>query len=170
MRNAARLASLVIAAGAAFVAQPVGAVTQTATVNASVVKPLELTRIQDLDLGTISLTPGTWSGATVGISRAGVLTCANPNFVCSGTAQVAIYNVVGTNKGVVLIHAPNVTLVNQADTTKALTLVVDAPASVTLTNSGQPGVNFPIGGSITVSGSTAGGDYQGTFNLTVEYQ
>jgi Domain of unknown function (DUF4402) len=161
---------LVVVAGAAFVARPAGAVTQTAAVNANVVKPLVLTRIQDLDLGTISLTPGTWSGATVSLSRAGVRACANPNLVCSGTAQVAKYNVVGTNKGVVLIHAPNVTLVNLTDPTRTLTLVVDSPASVTLTNSGQPGVDFPIGGSITLNGSTAGGDYQGTFNVTVEYQ
>jgi hypothetical protein len=170
MRHPARLLWLVLAAGAACLARPADAVTQTAVVSASVQKPLELTRVQDLDLGTISLNPGAWSGATVSLSRTGVRTCANSNIVCSGAAKVAIYNVVGSNKGVVLIHAPNVTLVNQADATKTLTLAVDAPASVTLTNSGQPGVNFPIGGSITLSGSTAGGDYQGTFNVTVEYQ
>jgi len=85
----------------------------------------------------------------------GVQTCALP--ICS-------------NKGVVLIHSPNVTMVNQVDPTKTLTLVVDAPASITLPNSGQPGVNFSIGGSISVSGSTASGDYQGTFNVTAEYQ
>ena len=170
MRNSARLLSFAVLVAAVALPRPASAVTQTAAVNASVVKPLELTRIQDLDLGTITLTPGTWSGATVSLPRTGVRTCANPNLVCSGSAQVAIYNVVGTNRGVVLIHAPNVTMVNQVDLTKTLTLVVDAPASVTLTNSGQPGVNFSIGGSITLSGSTAGGDYLGTFNVTVEYQ
>jgi hypothetical protein len=170
MRHPARLLSLAIAAGSVLVARPAAGATASATVNASVVKPLELTRVQDLDLGTITLTPGSWSGVTVSLSRAGVRTCANPNLVCSGTARAAIYNVVGSNKGVVLIHAPNVTLVNQADPTKSLTLVTDAPASVTLPNSGQPGVNFSIGGSISLSGSTASGDYQGIFNVTAEYQ
>ena len=76
----------------------------------------------------------------------------------------------GSNKGLVRISTPNVTLVNQNDPTKQLTLVVDAPAAVLLPNSGQPGVNFSIGGSITVNSTTAGGVYVGTFNLTADYQ
>ena len=170
MRSSARLLSLVIVAGMALAGTPALAVTQTAAVNANVVKPLELVRVQDFDLGTISLTPGSWTGAVVSLSQAGVRTCANPNLICSGAAQVAKYKVTGTNKMVVLIHAPNVTMVNQADASKTLTLVTDAPGQITLTSSGEPGITFPIGGRITLNGSTAGGDYQGTFNVTVEYQ
>ena len=62
------------------------------------------------------------------------------------------------------------TLVNQGDPTKTLTLVVDKPASVTLTNSGPPGTNFSLGGSITLSSTTTSGTYSGTFNVTVDYQ
>jgi hypothetical protein len=69
----------------------------------------------------------------------------------------------------VQITAPNVTLVNQSDPTKTLTLVTDAVASVTLTNSGPPGTNFNVGGSISLSSSTAAGTYSGTFNVTVDY-
>jgi Domain of unknown function (DUF4402) len=170
MRNPARLLSLAFIAGAAFIAPPAGAATQTAAVSATVAKPLELIRIQDLDLGTVSLNPGAWSGAAVSISQAGVRTCANPNIICSGTAQVAKYQVSGSNKMVVLIHAPNVTMVNQSDPSKTLTLVTDSPGQVTLPNSGNPGIIFPIGGTITLSGSTAGGDYLGTFSVTAEYQ
>ncbi len=170
MRSLAHPISLVIFAGAALFAPPARAVTQTAAVNANVVKPLELVRVQDFDLGTISLTPGSWTGAIVSISQAGVRSCANSNLVCTGSAQVAKYKVTGTNKMVVLIHSPDVTLVNQADASKTLTLVTDAPGQVTLTSSGEPGVTFPIGGRITLNGSTAGGDYQGTFNVTAEYQ
>ena len=97
-------------------------------------------------------------------------TCSNPNIVCSGTAQAAKYQVSGSNRMVVLIQAPNVTMVNQSDPSKTLTLVTNAPSQVTLPNSGNPGIIFSIGGTITVSGSTAGGDYQGTFNVTAEYQ
>ena len=153
----------------AVAATPAGAVTQTAAVNGTVVKPLELVRVQDLDLGTISLTPGTWS-ATVAISQAGVLSCTNPNMICSGVTQVAKYTVTGTNKMTVLIHAPNVTLVNQLDSSRTLTLVPDFTSPIALPNSGQPGVTFPIGGSITLTGSTASGDYVGTFDVTAEYQ
>jgi len=62
-----------------------------------------------------------------------------------------------------------VTLVNQSDSTKTLTLVVDAPASVVLPNSGQPGVDISIGGSVTINSTTAAGTYQGTFEVTVDY-
>ena len=170
MRNSARLLSLATVVGAALFARPAGAATQTAVINASVVKPLELTRVQDLNLGTITLLPGTWSSATVGISQSGVFTCPGARVVCTGTVQVAKYNVVGSNKGVVKITAPNVTLINQGNAAKTLTLVVDSPGTVTLTNSGQPGSNFPLGGTITISSTTAEGTYVGNFNVTVEYQ
>ena len=139
------------------------------TVQANIAKPLTLTWIQNLDLGTIVLGPGTWSNATVAISRAGVLSCANANITCTGAGQVAKYNVSGTNNQTVRISAPNVILTNQDDRTSTLTLVVDGPSSLVLTNSGQPGTDFPFGGSIVLSSSTPGGTYSGTFNVTVDY-
>jgi hypothetical protein len=60
-------------------------------------------------------------------------------------------------------------MVNQNDSNQTLTLVTDAPASVLLTNSGKPGLDFGIGGSITLSSTTAAGTYVGTFNVTVDY-
>ena len=137
---------------------------------ANIVKPLSLTSLQNLDLGTITLKPGTWSGATVGISRAGVFTCANTNLVCTGATQVATYNVTGTNNQTIRIAAPDVTLSNVADASKTLTLVVDNPGTVTLPSSGTKGLNFALGGSITLSSTAASGTYQGTFAVTVDYQ
>src|SRR5438876_986221 len=96
-------------------AEPARAATQVAQVNANVVKPLILTWLQNLDLGTITLGPGTWSGATVAITRAGVFSCTSANVTCTGATQVAKYNVSGTNNTSVRITAPNVTLVNQSD-------------------------------------------------------
>ena len=155
--------------GAALPTSALG-VTQNASVSATVVKPLTLTSLQNLNLGTITLQPGTWSGVTVGISRAGVLSCSSANVICTGATTVARYKVTGTNKQTVLINAPNVTMVNQSDPTKTLTLVLDSPRQVLLTSSGQPGVNFDVGGSIGLSSATATGNYSGTFNVTVEYQ
>lgn len=169
MRIVARIL-LLLAMSAATLPQPARAATQSATVNVNVVKPLILTWVQDLDLGTIALVPGSWSSVTVGISRAGVFSCPGANLVCTGAVQVAKYNVTGSNKGVVTITAPNVIMVNQADPSQSLTLAVDGPGSVTLPNSGQPGVTFPLGGSITLSSSTAAGVYRGTFSVTVDYQ
>lgn len=172
MRQKARRGSTALMMGcAAFAATPAHAASsQVATVSATVVKPLALSWVQDLDLGTIVLGPGTWSNATVGISKTGVFSCTNANVICSGATQVAKYNVQGTNNNTARVTAPNVTLTNQSDPTKTLTLTVDNPGSIPIPNSGQPGVNFSLGGSITVSSTTAGGVYSGTFNVTVDYQ
>jgi len=157
------------AAIAALAATAPARAAPVATVSATIIRPVEVTWLQDLDLGTITLGPGTWSGATIAINQAGVLTCTNPNVACTGPTKVAQYNVIGTNKQVLTINAPNVTLVNQRDPTKTLTLTVDKPTSITLTNSGQPGSNFSLGGSIVVSSTTPDGVYSGTFNVTVDY-
>ena len=148
---------------------PAGAATVTASVTASNVKPLVIAKLQDMNLGTVTLGPGVWNNATVALSQAGTLSCANANVVCSGATQVAQYNVQGSKQQVVNISAPNVTLVNQSDSTQTLTLVTDAPASLVLANSGFPGSNFSVGGSVTINSTTAAGTYVGTFNVTVDY-
>jgi hypothetical protein len=162
-----------VAAVAAAFAVVVGARAEAATVNAQVqakvVKPLAIEKRQDFDLGTIVLGPGSWSGAVVRLSQGGILICP-ANVTCSGATQVAIYNVAGTNAQTVVMNVPNVTLVNQSDSSKTLTLVPDSKPSVTLTNSGNPGTNVPIGGAVTVNSTTAGGTYVGTFNVTADYQ
>lgn len=148
---------------------PAGAATQIVQVNAQVSKPLTLTFVQNLDLGTVVLGPGTWSGATVGISRTGTFSCSNVNLTCTGATQVATYNATGSNGGTARITAPNVTLTNQSDPTKTLTLAIDNPGTVVFTNSGSKGVNFSLGGSISLSSATVAGVYSGTFNVTVDY-
>jgi hypothetical protein len=161
-------AAIVLAAAALLAAAPARA-APSVTVQANVVKPLILTWLQDLDLGSVVLGPGTWSGATVAISRSGAISCTNPNLTCTGATQAARYNVSGSNNRTVFISSPNVTMVNQSDPTKTLTLVVDNAGSVMLTNSGPPGTDFSLGGSITLSSSTESGLYSGTFNVTVDY-
>lgn len=153
----------------AWIGAPAQAATQSATINASVSKSLVLSSLQNLDFGTITLGPGTWSNASVSLSQGGALSCASANLICSGATQVAMYNVQGSNKQAVTISAPNITLVNQSDPTTSLTLVPDAPATVVLTSSGHPGVDFSIGGSVTLSSTTPAGIYVGTFNVTVDY-
>jgi len=170
MARQRRLMTLAAAGFAACCGMRADAATQNAQVTASITKPLTLTSLQNLDLGTITLKPGTWSGATVAISRAGVFSCNSTNLICTGATQVARYKVTGTNKQAVFITAPNVNLVNQADSTQGLTLVVDNPGQLLLTSSGEPGVNFDLGGSITLSSAAASGTYVGTFNVTVDYQ
>jgi hypothetical protein len=148
---------------------PAPAATVTAGVTANGVKPLLLAKTQDLDLGSVTLGTGVWSNATVSLSQAGVLSCANANITCTGATSVASYNVQGSKQNTVNISAPNVTLVNQSDSSQTLILVTDVPPSLVLANSGFPGSNFSIGGSVTLSSTTAAGTYVGTFNVTVDY-
>ena len=166
----ARIIAIAAAATVAGALAPAAnAASVTAQAKAKVLKPLTISSLQDLDLGTVTLGPGNWSGATITLSRAGVLTCAG-SVICSGATQVAEYKVTGSNKQTVVINAPDVTLVNQDNATKTLTLIVDAPETVLLTNSGPVGTTFPIGGSISVDSTTADGEYLGTFEVTAEYQ
>ncbi len=159
---------IIFALAVSLVSAPARA-APSVTVQANVVKPLILTWLQNLDLGSVVLGPGTWSGATVAISRSGVFSCTNPNLTCTGATQAAKYNISGSNNRTVFISSANVTLVNQGNPAKTLTLVVDNPGSVMLTNSGPPGTDFSLGGTITLSSTTEGGTYSGTFNVTVDY-
>lgn len=163
------LVSVLVTISSAGIAARAHAATQTAKVTAKVVKPLVLTKVQDLNLGTVTLTPGVWSNAKISISQAGSFTCGSANVVCTGVPMPATYNVQGSKQQTVQISAPNVTLINQNDATQTLTLVTDAPATITLANSGFPGSNFSIGGSITLNSTTVPGTYVGTFNVTVNY-
>ncbi len=162
-RVAALLASLI--AGSS----PLAAATQNASVNANALKPLVLTKLQDLNLGTVTLGPGVWSNATVSLSRTGVFSCGSANLTCTGATTVAQYNVQGSKQQPIRISAPNVTLINQSDSSQSLLLTVDSPGSVTLPNSGANGLDFSLGGSVKLNSTTPGGIYVGTFNVTVDY-
>ncbi|MBA2467089.1 MAG: DUF4402 domain-containing protein [Sphingomonas sp.] len=163
LRTAAAVAALALGATPALAANA----TQNATATARIIKPLSLTSKQNLDLGSITLVGS--GSTTVGLSRAGVFSCPVGNVTCSGTTQVAVYTVTGTNNQSVTVTAPDFELVNQADNTLKLMLDVDAPATVPLGNSGSSGTDFPIGGAVTVSGATSEGTYVGNFVVTVNY-
>lgn len=168
LRTMAAVAALALTATPAFAAPT--SPNQNATATARIVRPLVLTWVQDLNLGTILLSgAGAWGGAVVGVSQAGVLNCANVNVTCSGAVQAARYNVRGTNNQLVTVTAPNVTLTNANDPTQTLLMTVSSPGTVMLTNSGAPGVDFNLGGSISVASTTVDGIYSGTFNVTVDY-
>ncbi|HVL78344.1 MAG TPA: DUF4402 domain-containing protein [Sphingomicrobium sp.] len=159
---ATAVAGIAMTAAPALAANP----DQNANATARILRPLTLTWVSDFDLGTIVLSGSAPFSATVGLNQAGALTCP-ASVTCSGTTSVARYNVRGTQGQTVLISAPNVTLSSGSNT---LTLAVSAPASVVLSNSGAPGNDINIGGSITVTDTTPDGVYSGIFNVTANYQ
>ena len=163
---AATLASVAVVATPTLAA-PVGATTP-ATAKAQIVRPLTLTAKQNLDFGTIVLTAVT--GATsVAVATSGAVTCG-AGLTCSGTPKQAIYNVAGTNNQVVKIFSATSNLVNANDsTTIVFTPALPTGAAVTLTNSGAPGTDFNVGGSIAIATTTTDGVYTGNMNVTVDY-
>lgn len=169
-----RLTALAATVAVAFTATQAAAVpvsaTTDATAKARILRPLQLTSTQNLDLGTIVLRGAAPFTATVGIDRSATFNCDSNsgNVTCSGTPTVAVYNVSGTKSQPVTIAAGNVTLSNGTGGT--LTLTPDFNSTVNLTNSGAPGTNFNVGGSITVADTTPDGVYTGTFAVTADYQ
>jgi Mat/Ecp fimbriae major subunit len=151
-------------------AAPVPA-TKDASATARIIKPLTLASTANLDLGTIVLTGSTAFTATVGIDKAGTYDCdggSSTNVTCdSTTATDAVYHITGTNGQNVTITAPDVTMNGSNGGT--LTLTPDFNSTLALTNSGS-GMDFNIGGSITVADTTVDGVYTGKFAVTAEYQ
>lgn len=165
-----------IAAGAAFIAlgapaagAPVSAITN-ATGATKIVRPLQLASKQNFDLGTILLSGAAPFTATISINRSGTFSCDSNSgkVTCTGSPQVAIYNVSGTKSQAVTISAGKVTLTGSNG--GSLTLTPDFNSVVTLANSGAPGSDFSVGGSITVANTTVDGVYTGTFSVTADYQ
>ena len=171
MTKFVRLAAL--AAAATLVATPAlaapVAANPAAKASARIVKPLTLTATRDLDFGTIVV--GTLAAAqTVSVSQGGALSGCTGQLTCSGTVTSAQYKVTGTNNFTVNVTATGSDLTNTTSGgNETLAFSPDAPATVALGNSGAVGVNFTVGGSISIDASMAGDLYEGDIDVTVDY-
>ena len=157
-----------ILAAALFAAasmSPANAAQVTAVTSVKVVKPVALSKLQDMNFGTLTFA-GFTGDRTITLSRLGAITCAT-DIVCSGGGQQARFNLTGTNRQTVLLTYSGGTLSNGID---SIPFTADGPASITLANSGAPGSNFDIGGSLTISPTLVGGVYSGTMTVTADYQ
>lgn len=146
-------------------ATPAAAAQTTAVTTVNVVRPVSISKLQDMDFGTLSFA-GFTGTRTITLSRAGALTCA-ADIVCSGVPKQARFNVQGTNKMVVLLNYSGGTLSNGVD---SIPFAADGPASIMMTNSGAPGLNFDVGGTLTINPTLVGGVYSGTMTVTADYQ
>ncbi|HUP66704.1 MAG TPA: DUF4402 domain-containing protein [Sphingomicrobium sp.] len=163
----ASVAALALTATGASAA-PVNATTN-ATAKARILKPLVLASTANFDLGIIVLAGSGAYTATVSLDRANTFNCDgnSGNVTCSGTRTRASYNVAGTQGQNVTIASGPVSMTNGTST---LTLTPDHNTTVALTNSGAPGTDFFVGGSLSIPSTTTDGVYTGTFALTADYQ
>ena len=166
----------VLALGAAILAPAqANAATATASVNANIVKPLTLTGGGTIGLGNI-YTPST---ATYSGTFTIQPTASQTGFTCTGTTSSAMFNITGTNNTPLTVNIPNtVTLTNTATPSATITLTTSNSLAanvaggnyvMSLPNSGAPGVNFYVGGAMTVSQTTVEGAYSATFTVTANY-
>ena len=165
-----KLLAIVAASGLVLASSPAAAVSPAsqATANAKIYKPLTISKVQNLDFGVIVLGAGAWAGEVVSLSQAGALTCGGgTNLTCSGSPQVAKYHLVGTNNATVTVSSPGFNLTGPG----TLAFTPSAPATVNLGATGSTtGVDFSIGGSITIASTTPDGVYSGSFAVTADYQ
>jgi hypothetical protein len=162
--TAGAIAALALTAGPAQAATP----TTQATATARIYRPLTIAFVQNLDFGTLVLAgSGSWSGQVISMDQAGTLTGCGTNVTCSGSSAPAKYHLVGTNNATVTISAPAFNLTGPG----TLAFTPNAPATVALGASGaSTGVDFGVGGSITLASTTPDGVYSGTFAVTADYQ
>jgi hypothetical protein len=111
--------------------------------------------------------PAATGTTTVSMSMTGAISCPAAA-TCIGASRPAIFNVQGSNKGVVQIFVAQSNLINPANGS-TIRFTPSAPATITLPNSGQPGIDFNVGGSIAIP-STADGIYIGNIEVTADYQ
>ena len=146
-------------------ATPAFAAATSAVTAVSVVKPVALSKLQDMDFGTLTFA-GFTGTRTIVLSRAGAITCA-ADIVCSGIGKQARFNLTGSKQNTILITYSGGTLSNGTD---SIPFTPDGQATMTLVNNGSPGTNFDVGGSLSVSSALVGGIYTGTMSVTADYQ
>jgi Mat/Ecp fimbriae major subunit len=152
-------ASAIVATG--FGATAANAATADANATAVILAPVTVTKTADLDFGTIAV--GT-SGATVAVSTAGARTCGT-GLVCSGATSAAAFTVSGVTGQTVSVSLPGSVSLTSGANTMSATLTSSA-ASIVLDGTDA----FTVGGTLTVSGTQAAGNYSGLFTATVNYQ
>jgi hypothetical protein len=152
-------------ATAPAVAAPVGVTGAPPSASARIIRPLTLTATGSLNFGTIVMN-GVTANRTVTLNADTTITCAT-ELVCAANGTVPTYNVRGTQGQTVTVIKNTSTLNGSNGGTLTLTPV--GAASVLLTNSGAPGDDFAIGGSITIGTATVDGVYTGTVDVQVDY-
>lgn len=135
------------------------------TANARIIRPLTLSATGTLDFGTIVLN-GITATRTVTLNDDASITC-DAELVCDPTGLVPTYNVRGTQGQQVNIIKNTSTL--NGSNGGSLTLTPVGDANFVLANSGVPGHDFTIGGSIDIDPTTVDGVYTGTVDVQVDY-
>ena len=156
----------------AMTSAPVAAASPSAQANATakIYKPLQISKTQDLDFGTIVLVGASFAGENVTVATNGSVTCGSGggNLTCSGAPTAAKFHPVGSNNAVVTVNSPGFNLGGPA------TLAVTPTSTTQNVNLGAngltTGVDVSLGGTISLASTTPDGVYTGVWTVTADYQ
>ena len=156
-----------LVATVAIAATPALANPANFNANATIVKPLVVTKVTDLDFGSTTMNP-TLSSETVSVAAASgsSAVCGSVQLTCSGGGE-ASFTVAGVGTQTVDLDygTPPTSLDDGTGNTVAFSL--NAPGTVALTNGTG---TFYVGGSITVVAATKPGSYTAPLTVTADYQ
>lgn len=155
------------------------AATGTASANATIAKPITITKTADLNFGII-VPNGTGNGSlTVTVDTADTRSIAGnvDGSLLGGTVSSAAFNVTGRPNATYAITLPAAPF-NIIGTNTGATMPVSAftestgAGGGTLTVGATPGLgehSFSVGATLTVGETQAADDYTGTLSVTVAY-
>lgn len=160
------------AAACAFAAAPATAATPPvqADGHALILIPLTLTKIQDLDFG--SVVPSPVSGVVTINASTGARTFAGGVTLVPGDAGFRAYfgGAGSPNQQVIMTMNPPAQLVSgTGDTIDVLGLTLDGPAIRTIDPVART-FFVGVGGTIQIAADQPEGDYNATFDVTANYQ
>lgn len=135
----------------------------TATVSATVLQPVTLTKTADLEFGKIVAGP---SASTVTMASSGQFRCGT-GITCLDTHNMAQFSVNGIPGQLVNVQLDNQIMLSSAT---GIRMPVALEASATSLKLGNgPNNVISVGGSLSVGAYQAEGKYTGLFTITVNY-
>ena len=162
----AALAALALSSAPAMAASP----SAQANAPAKIYKPLQISKVTDLDFGTIVLVGASFTGETVTVPTSGPVVCGSGggNLTCGGAPTAAKFHLVGSNNAMVTVSSPAFTLsgpttLNVTPTSLSQNLSLGAAGLTT-------GIDVLLGGSISLDSTTPDGVYTGIWTVTADYQ
>jgi spore coat protein U-like protein len=169
LTKAALAATLATALFASPAFAAAAAATAPFTAKATIVKPLTLKNLTDLDFGTTTMNP-TLTSATVSVSSAGgAAVCSNPTMLTCSGGKRADFTLTGVAGQTVTISLPAPTgVLTHTNGTNTVSYSLDPVSNVTLDTTTGAGA-FAIGGKITIAGTTLDGDYAADIDVDANY-
>ena len=136
----------------------------TGQASAFIQNPIVITEAEAMDFATINADP---DGDTITLDTNGDLDASNAS-TFAGNAVPGEFDVTGTPNGAVAISFVDGTLSGPGDDMDLTAFTHNAGNSPSFDNNGD--LNFNVGADLDINNGQVGGQYSGTYTLTVEYQ